>query len=78
MDYAVPDDGAVPTPADVSALVAAFRERSRTPRLDYVRPAPDLDAALAAAGFAVDRAVPLLVPVEPVVPPAPAGWWWRR
>ncbi|MGM1063427.1 GNAT family N-acetyltransferase [Saccharothrix sp. Mg75] len=73
MNYAVPDDGAAPTPAEVADLVSTFRERSRAPRLEYLRPAPGLDAALASAGFAVDRSVPLLVLAELVAPPVPAG-----
>src|SRR5689334_15930197 len=35
-NYAVPDDGARPTPAEVAALVDAFVARGRTPRLEYV------------------------------------------
>ncbi len=36
LNYAVPDDGAVPSPADVTALVDAYRGRGRTPRLEYL------------------------------------------
>lgn len=36
MNCAVPDEDAAPTRGDVDALVAAFR--SRTPRLEYLRP----------------------------------------
>lgn len=35
-NYAVPDDGAEPTPADIDALITAFAERKRKPRLEYL------------------------------------------
>lgn len=70
MNYAVPDDGAEPTAAEVEALVAAFRERSRMPRLEYLRPAPAVDAALAAAGFEVDQLLPMMS-IDELRPPAP-------
>lgn len=73
MNYAVPDEGAVPTRGDVDALVAAFRSRSRTPRLEYLRPSPVVDAALEAAGFTVDQLLPVMAVDELVAPPLPAG-----
>ncbi|ONI92525.1 hypothetical protein ALI22I_03790 [Saccharothrix sp. ALI-22-I] len=73
MNYAVPDDGAPPTPADVDALVTAFRARSRTPRLEYLRPSPPVDAVLAAAGFTVDQLLPVMVVDELTTPPPRAG-----
>lgn len=73
MNYAVPDEGAEPTPAEMNALVEAFRERSRTPRLEYLRPAPAIDAALAAAGFAVDQLLPMMSVDELRVPEPPPG-----
>ncbi|MFT7837442.1 GNAT family N-acetyltransferase [Saccharothrix sp. BKS2] len=73
MNYAVPDDGAEPTAAEVEALVTAFRKRSRTPRLEYLRPAPPVDAALAAAGFEVDQLLPMMALDELRVPEAPTG-----
>lgn len=74
-NYAVPDDDARPTPSEVAALVAAFTARARTPRLEYVSPAPYVDAALAAAGFTVDLRLPLmtLAPGGLRTPPAPDG-----
>jgi GNAT superfamily N-acetyltransferase len=55
LSYAVPDDGAEPTAADVAALVAAFRHRDRVPRLEFLPAvAPAVEAALAAGGFAVE------------------------
>ncbi|MFI9006477.1 GNAT family N-acetyltransferase [Actinosynnema sp. NPDC053489] len=73
MNYAVPDEGAAPTPAEVDALVAAFRARSRTPRLEYLLPSPLVDAALGAAGFTVDHLLPLMAIDTLTPPPTPAG-----
>ncbi|ROP37835.1 GNAT family N-acetyltransferase [Saccharothrix texasensis] len=73
VNYAVPDEGAAPTAGEVAALVAAFRARSRTPRLEYLRPSPVVDAALAAAGFTVDHLLPVMAVDDLVVPPPPAG-----
>ncbi|GAA2209506.1 GNAT family N-acetyltransferase [Nonomuraea monospora] len=68
-NYAVPDDGLSPTADEVAALVAAFRERSRVPRLEYVpQTSPGVEAALLAAGFVAEGRYPLLVcPPEAVV-----------
>ncbi|MBE3010834.1 GNAT family N-acetyltransferase [Microbispora sp. NEAU-D428] len=68
-NYAVPDDDVVPTADEVAALVAAFRERARTPRLEYVpEAAPKLEDALLAAGFTAEGRFPLLVcPPDEVV-----------
>ncbi|MCF6469640.1 GNAT family N-acetyltransferase [Nonomuraea sp. MG754425] len=73
-NYAIPDDTASPTPGEVAALVAAFRERSRMPRLEYVpQAAPGVEAALLAAGFVPEGRYPLLVcpPDEVVAASAP-------
>lgn len=60
-NYAVPDDDLEATPNDVAALVAAFRLRSRTPRLEYVAAVcPDLEPALLTAGFVIEARVPIL------------------
>ncbi|MEV0197749.1 GNAT family N-acetyltransferase [Nonomuraea sp. NPDC050691] len=68
-NYAIPDDDAAPTPDEVAALVAAFRERARTPRLEYVpQAAPKVEEALLAAGFTPEDRYPLLVcPPDEVV-----------
>ncbi|MGP3955919.1 GNAT family N-acetyltransferase [Nonomuraea sp. 3N208] len=76
-NYAIPDDAADPTEGEVAALVAAFRERARTPRLEYVpQAAPKVEGTLLAAGFTVEGRYPLLVcppgevvdaPVDPAV-----------
>ncbi|XVS65885.1 GNAT family N-acetyltransferase [Actinosynnema sp. CA-299493] len=73
LNYAVPDEGAAPTRGDVDALVAAFRSRARTPRLEYLRPSPVVDAALEAAGFTVDHLLPVMAIDDLVAPPSPAG-----
>lgn len=67
-NYAVPDDGAAPTAAEVAELIAVFERAQRKPRLEYVAPAPAVDAALDAAGFTVDIRLPLLVLEELRVP----------
>lgn len=69
LNYAVPVDGAAPTAADVTALVEFFRSRDRMPRLEYVRPAPDVDQPLVAAGFDVAATLTLMA-VDRLVPPA--------
>jgi ribosomal protein S18 acetylase RimI-like enzyme len=61
LNYAIPDPGAEPAPADVAALVEAFTSRGRTPRLEYLPGlAPAVEPALLAAGFAVAERLPLM------------------
>ncbi|MBD2774217.1 GNAT family N-acetyltransferase [Iningainema tapete] len=38
LNYAIPDDDATPSSADVAALIAAYERRSRIPRLEYYVP----------------------------------------
>ena len=53
--YAIPQDGAEPTPHDVDALVAWFTARDRIPRLEFFTAlAPAVEPALTRAGFAVE------------------------
>ncbi len=62
LSYALPDDGATPSSADIAALVAAFEARARRPRLEYVaRLAPSVEPALLAASFAVEDRLPLMI-----------------
>jgi ribosomal protein S18 acetylase RimI-like enzyme len=62
LSYAIPDDGAIPSPDEVAALIAAYRRRGRTPRLEYLPSmAPAVEAALLAAGFVVEGRLPLMV-----------------
>ena len=59
-NYAIPDDGATPSAAEIAELVARFAALGRTPRLEYVSPAPAVDAALVTAGFTVENRYPLM------------------
>jgi GNAT superfamily N-acetyltransferase len=62
LNYAIPDDGAEPTPSDVKALIAFYEQHQRTPRLEYSSTlAPAVEAALVAQGFTVEMLSPLMV-----------------
>ena len=78
-NYAIPDDGAEPTAEQVDRLLAAFAQRRRMPRLEYVGRPPAVESALAAAGFTADRRLPLMTadPADLVAPPVPAGVEFR-
>jgi RimJ/RimL family protein N-acetyltransferase len=76
-NYAIPRDFADPSPAEVAALIAAFRARDRKPRLEYVpAAAPAVEAALTAAGFEIELRPPLMTrrPDGSVPPPPPPGF----
>jgi predicted GNAT family acetyltransferase len=76
LNYAIPDDGATPSPTDVAALVAAYRRRNRLPRLEYMASlSPAVEVALTGAGFAVEGRLPILVctPDSARDLPVPAG-----
>lgn len=61
-NYAVPDADAQPGASDIAALNAAFRERKRRPRLEYITDtAPAVEAALLADGFEIEKRYPILV-----------------
>lgn len=61
LNYAIPDDNATPSPADVTALIVAYEQRSRKPRLEYVAQlAPAVEGALIDAGFCVEGYLPLM------------------
>lgn len=73
-NYAVPDDHAQPGPDEVTALVAAFVDRSRIPRLEYLPElCPGVEPALLAAGFVAERHLPVLScePTRVAAPSAP-------
>jgi ribosomal protein S18 acetylase RimI-like enzyme len=72
VNYATPLPGIVPTSEDVVALVSAFRARKLKPRLEFVPgAAPDVAAALYAAGFTVEEEHEYLVCVtDSFTPPA--------
>ena len=60
-NYAIPDDDADPSADNIASLVAAFVARRRVPRLEYVpTAAPKVEAALSAAGFAIDLRPPFM------------------
>jgi predicted GNAT family acetyltransferase len=76
LNYAIPDEGAKPTAAEMGALVAAYRRRNRLPRLEYLPGvSPDLESLLLAAGFSVEQRFPLMicVPGRQDAVPAPPG-----
>jgi GNAT superfamily N-acetyltransferase len=61
LSYAIPDDGARPTAAEVAALADAYVRHDRVPRLEYLPiAAPDVEAALVAGGFVVDARLPVM------------------
>ncbi len=74
LNYAIPDDNATPSIADVKALIAAYDKRERKPRLEYVATlAPAVESALTAAGFSVEGRLPLMtcIPGSEKVLPIP-------
>jgi ribosomal protein S18 acetylase RimI-like enzyme len=76
LNYAIPNDGAKPTPAEIDALTEAYRRRDLLPRLEYFTDvAPDLEKLLVGAGYELERRVPLMTcaPAGWVGKPAPAG-----
>ena len=61
-NYALPDDSCEPTETDIRALMAAFSERHRIPRLEYVPAlAPAVLPALMDAGFVAEAEPALMV-----------------
>jgi GNAT superfamily N-acetyltransferase len=75
-NYAIPDDGAEPTGAQVAELVAVFTGRSRTPRLEYLPGlCPEVEPGLLAAGFVAERRVPVMscAPAAVMARTAPEG-----
>ncbi|HEV7649283.1 MAG TPA: GNAT family N-acetyltransferase [Actinophytocola sp.] len=76
LNYAVPDDGARPTPDDVAGLTAAYRRRDLVPRLEFLAAtAPGAEAVLRAAGYEVERRIPVMLcpPGALITPPPPDG-----
>lgn len=69
-NYAIPRSELV-EPTDVDDLVDVFRSRVLVPRLEFVTPAPSLERALRAAGFALEPPIPVLA-VTPAAFRAPA------
>jgi hypothetical protein len=61
LNYAIPDDGAAPSLADVNALIAAYSVRGRKPRLEYVaKLAPAVEETLISVGFTVEGRLRLM------------------
>ena len=61
LNYAIPDDGADPSPAEIDALIEAFRKAHRMPRLEFLPSlAPALEAELVARGFTLEQRLPLM------------------
>lgn len=61
LNYAVVDDGAVPTPDDVAALISRSEAAGRIPRVEFVPTlAPQVSAGLLAAGFVTQDSVSVL------------------
>lgn len=76
LNYAIPDDNATPSPADAIALIAAYKNRLRKPRLEYVaRLAPAVKGVLIDAGFCVEGHLPLMTctPQSRQILPVPPG-----
>lgn len=72
-NYAVPDDGAEPTPDEIETLTAFFTDRGRTPRLEYLPgPFPRLEVALLGSGFRPERRLPVMTcrPTDAAASPA--------
>ena len=61
LNYAIPDDDADPSPAEIDALIDAFRAVDRMPRLEFLPSvAPVLEARLVDHGFTVEQRLPLM------------------
>jgi GNAT superfamily N-acetyltransferase len=72
LNYAIPDDGADPTAAEVQSLIDAYTARGLRPRLEYLPGcAPRVETALAAAGFVGEGRPALMIagPAREVMPP---------
>jgi ribosomal protein S18 acetylase RimI-like enzyme len=75
-NYAIPDDGAKPSPSDVDALTSAYQRRDLLPRVEFlVDTAPDAETALLTAGWSVERRIPVMLcpPGAASAPEAPTG-----
>jgi len=72
-NYAIPDDGAHPTGSEVTDLIAAFTDRSRTPRIEYLPGlCPAVESALVNAGFVAERRLPVMT-CAPEIAAAPVA-----
>jgi ribosomal protein S18 acetylase RimI-like enzyme len=76
LNYAIPDDGAQPSRSDVDGLTQAYARRDLLPRVEFlVDTAPEAEVALLAAGWSVERRIPVMLcpPDSAVARAAPAG-----
>lgn len=76
LNYAIPDEGASPSPEDIASLIAVHQQRQRIPRLEYIpQTAPAVEPALLAADFCVEERMPLMIcsPEQLQHPSLPAG-----
>jgi ribosomal protein S18 acetylase RimI-like enzyme len=81
LNYAIPDDGARPSAAEIDALTTAYRRRGLLPRLEYFTDvAPDLENLLVGAGYGLERRVALMTcgPADLTDRPAPDGYVIRE
>lgn len=61
LNYAIPDNGAIPSLTDVKALIATYERRGLKPRLEYIATlAPAVEETLTGAGFTVEGRLPLM------------------
>lgn len=77
LNYAVPDDDAWPSVADVEALVGAFESRGLLPRLEYASSgAPALEEILHRQGFSTEAHLRVMVcrPGEERLAEVPPGF----
>ena len=76
LNYAIPDAGSAPRPDEVRALISAYHERARRPRLEYLPSlAPGVEPVLLAEGFEIEGRLPLMISTEAAggSPPAVDG-----
>ena len=76
LNYAIPDDGAQPSPSDVDDLTNAYARRELLPRVEFMtETAPEAEQALLAAGWSVERRIPVMLcpPDAAVALAAPEG-----
>jgi len=75
-NYAIPDEGAQPTGAEIECLRQAFARRNRLARLEFLpATAPAAEAALLQAGFVTEDRLPIMTcaPAQLRKLPAPFG-----
>ncbi|HEX5823258.1 MAG TPA: GNAT family N-acetyltransferase [Candidatus Limnocylindrales bacterium] len=74
LNYAIPDDDASPTGADIDALARAYETRGLRPRLEYLPScAPRVEEALLAGGFSPEGRLVLMLAGADQAPALPDG-----